>query len=100
PDRESSGTPTRGPQRIDHSTAGARFAEAVLKDHHGQPHPLGKLLAYAIAGHHGRLPDWASHGSNASLTHRLDPTAYAIPTDLLRQALLRNPGRLDELLPP
>ncbi len=38
----------RGP---DHSTAGAR--EAVKS----YPHPLGRMLAYAIAGHHAGLAD-------------------------------------------
>lgn len=38
----------RGP---DHSTAGARVATAVY------PRPVGRLLAYVIAGHHAGLPD-------------------------------------------
>lgn len=38
------------PERVDHSTFGARLAG----DRRGQ---LGLLLAYAIAGHHGGLPD-------------------------------------------
>lgn len=37
-------------ERVDHSTFGARLA----KDKSG---PLGLLLAYALAGHHGGLPD-------------------------------------------
>ncbi len=40
--------PKRGP---DHSSAGA-----VLAERHG-PKILGKLLAYAVAGHHSGLPD-------------------------------------------
>lgn len=43
--------PGRGP---DHSSAGA-----VLAARHG-PGVLGRLLAYAVAGHHGGLPDGVS----------------------------------------
>jgi CRISPR-associated endonuclease/helicase Cas3 len=38
------------PGRIDHSTAGAQHAFKFLRN-------KGKLLAYAIAGHHAGLPD-------------------------------------------
>ena len=38
------------PQRVDHSTFGARLA----KDNAGR---LGLILSYVIAGHHGGLPD-------------------------------------------
>ena len=38
------------PEKVDHSTFGARWA----RDQGGK---LGLLLAYAIAGHHGGLPD-------------------------------------------
>lgn len=38
------------PERVDHSTFGARLA----RERGGQ---LGLLLAYAVAGHHGGLPD-------------------------------------------
>ncbi|RLB51630.1 MAG: CRISPR-associated endonuclease Cas3'' [Deltaproteobacteria bacterium] len=39
-----------GPSRVDHSTAGAQWA-----DERGR---FGRLLAYALAGHHAGLPDW------------------------------------------
>lgn len=55
-----------GRRRVDHSTAGARHAREML------PGPLGLMLAYAIAGHHGRLPDWQAEGSDATLKARLD----------------------------
>jgi CRISPR-associated endonuclease/helicase Cas3 len=48
---------TRGP---DHSTAGARVAAETY------PGPLGRMLAYAIAGHHAGLCDFGS------LEERLD----------------------------
>ena len=49
---------SRGP---DHSTAGAREAQNKY------PGPLGKMLAFAIAGHHAGLAD------AADLKQRLDP---------------------------
>ncbi|HUP47811.1 MAG TPA: CRISPR-associated endonuclease Cas3'' [Thermoanaerobaculia bacterium] len=41
--------------RIDHSTAGAQHAASAVE-------VLGHLLAYAISGHHGGLPDGRSGG--------------------------------------
>jgi len=49
--------------RVDHSTAGAQHAVAVVK-------PWGRLLAYVIAGHHAGLAD--ASGSASSLDERLD----------------------------
>lgn len=49
--------------RPDHSTAGAQHAVKELKD-------PGKLLAYAIAGHHAGLPDGSST-ENSCLSRRL-----------------------------
>lgn len=51
---------------VDHSTAGAREAVRLYPR-------VGKLLAYAIAGHHGGLPD------ADALSSRLDPDQRAIP---------------------
>jgi CRISPR-associated endonuclease/helicase Cas3 len=50
----------------DHSTAGAREAERLYGP------ALGRLLAYAIAGHHAGLADWAD------LQRRLDPAQKAL----------------------
>ena len=47
--------------KVDHSTAGAKHAAAQG--------PFGRLLAYAIAGHHAGLPD--AQGGEASLDKRL-----------------------------
>lgn len=59
---------TRGRSaRVDHSTAGARHAVDVLGDG-----PLGLILAYAIAGHHGQLANWDGDGSNSTLRARLN----------------------------
>ncbi len=54
----------RGP---DHSTAGARVAVEAY------PGVLGKMLAFAIAGHHAGLAD------GADLASRLDPKKREIP---------------------
>lgn len=50
--------------KVDHSTAGAQLA--VTK-----PSPLGKLLAYALAGHHAGLPDWDVATGRSGLKQRL-----------------------------
>ena len=81
-------------RRVDHSTAGARWAAKVLGDL-----PYGKMLAYAIAGHHGRLPDWAGQGSDATLTHRLDRDAYPVEPILPPPAELLKPVNRDAATP-
>ncbi len=54
-----------GPGRVDHSTLGAVVATQQFG-------PLGRILAYAIAGHHAGLPDWQSESSGmAGLAQRL-----------------------------
>lgn len=75
----------------DHSTAGAR---EVSKDN-----PIGKLLAYCIAGHHGGLPDGGSEsdqGMEGTLCARLcdkkiipDYEAYLQDADLERINFLK-----------
>lgn len=63
-DDEEGQTSTRR-RRVDHSTAGAQHADKILG-------PLfGKILAYVIAAHHGRLADWHRPGSDAVLPKRL-----------------------------
>jgi CRISPR-associated endonuclease/helicase Cas3 len=59
--------------RVDHSTAGARIAA----DRYRQFAPLNQLIAYAIAGHHAGLANWA--GDSRPLKDRLDATKYSIP---------------------
>lgn len=59
------------PGRPDHSTAGAQHAHQTLKD-------AGKLLAYAIAGHHAGIPDgWSNDAS--CLVRRLGKTIPPFP---------------------
>jgi CRISPR-associated endonuclease/helicase Cas3 len=56
--------------RVDHSTAGAQHAHNT-KSTGG----LGRILAYAIAGHHAGLTD--AHGEGSSLESRLKKTIPA-----------------------
>ncbi|MFH5805991.1 CRISPR-associated endonuclease Cas3'' [Alienimonas sp. DA493] len=54
------------PSQVDHATAGAQHAAETL------PGPAGRLLAYAIAGHHAGLADaQAKTAGRTSLTDRL-----------------------------
>ncbi|KAB2848282.1 MAG: CRISPR-associated endonuclease Cas3'', partial [Hyphomicrobiaceae bacterium] len=60
---------------VDHATAGARIAVENLK-------PWGRLLAYAIAGHHTGMSNGAGEGPQggpAELRVKLDPSKYPIP---------------------
>jgi len=71
-----------GAARVDHSTFGARHAAETL------PRPFGPMLAYAIAGHHGRLPDWDGTGSRSTLRARLDERVVRIePIDSPAEAV-------------
>lgn len=54
------------PLKVDHSTAGAQ--EAVRLFH---SHPIGRILAYVIAGHHSGLPDFGSPVDDSTLAARL-----------------------------
>lgn len=75
------------PGRVDHSTAGALYAEQKLRQ-------AGRVLAYLIAGHHAGLPDYETADTGrAALKSRLqagqaqgylDETLQAsIPADIL-----------------
>ena len=70
-------------KRVDHSTAGAQYAAAML------PNGISRLFAYVIAGHHAGLADAHSMTGNASsgLEERLRKTianfADNAPADLL-----------------
>jgi len=74
------------PDKVDHSTAGARHAARLG--------PWGRLLAYCIAGHHAGLPDEvAPEGGTSGLLARLDPEKRKIepigaaPAELLERPL-------------
>jgi len=95
--RRESGYETdgRSPRRVDHSTAGAQHAFCKLGD-------AGKLLGYAIAGHHAGLPDGKTNDDSCLakrlqknvpeypacpehiLDHKVDPRALPFPADRLR----------------
>lgn len=53
-------------RRVDHSTAGARQTAREYGD-------AGRVMSYAVAGHHGGLPDGKSN-EDACLCRRLDET--------------------------
>jgi len=75
-----------GGPKTDHSSAGAIHAVRQLG-------PIGKVVAYLIAGHHTGLQDWLSDSeAGASLAYRLERSellerleSLAIPSDLLNQ---------------
>jgi len=82
--------------RVDHSSAGAVRAVQILG-------PLGRVLAYPIAGHHAGLPDWQTpEAGMSSLSQRLARAdqlerkeEWGIPPNLLNQILPTerpNPG--------
>ena len=54
----------RGGPAVDHSSAGAQEAVSRFGP------KIGRLLAYAIAGHHGGLPDGISGGQPDDLANR------------------------------
>jgi CRISPR-associated endonuclease/helicase Cas3 len=71
------------PSRPDHSTAGAQHAYNSLRH-------KGKLIAYAIAGHHAGLPD-GSTNDGTCLTKRLhkgNPDYSTAPLEILNQMSL------------
>ncbi|MGQ0639900.1 MAG: CRISPR-associated endonuclease Cas3'' [Gemmatimonadaceae bacterium] len=74
--------------RVDHSTFGAQYAARTIGGHTGQ------ILAFCIAGHHGRIPDAASteeHNRESSLLARLDARPPRIPAVSLPATIHRAP---------
>jgi CRISPR-associated endonuclease/helicase Cas3 len=65
-DDESAGRSAKR-ARVDHSTAGARYACERLGPY------AGPLIAYGILGHHGRLPDHQRGESEATYRARMNP---------------------------
>ncbi len=84
---------TKGP---DHSSAGAVKAVDLF------PGPLGRLIAFAIAGHHAGLADGAGAGSSldARLARRADLEDYsgwrALVPDLPTDIAPALPGKLND----
>ncbi|PJK29230.1 CRISPR-associated endonuclease Cas3'' [Minwuia thermotolerans] len=76
------------PKRVDHSTAGAIEAMRLYG-------PLGKLIAYAVAGHHAGLANGAGHeGERRPLVDRLADTPP--PLDKTWQSEIGLPPGLGE----
>ena len=69
-----------GAERVDHSTAGARLAV-------NRAPQAGKILAYAIAGHHAGLAD-GKNNDEACLTKRLDRAVVPELPEWLEQAAI------------
>jgi len=68
------------PGRVDHSTFGARHASRSFTGLAGQ------ILAFCIAGHHGKLPDATTteeESSRSTLAHRLNEDLQTIPKVVL-----------------
>jgi CRISPR-associated endonuclease/helicase Cas3 len=80
------------PVKVNHSSAGALHAQAVLST-------LGLPLAYLIAGHHAGLPDWspAEGEGNAALDNRLREDKQK---GLLQKAIQEAPDELLHQLAP
>lgn len=76
------------PGKVDHSTAGALHAVDRLG-------PLGRILAYLIAGHHAGLPDWSHEiGVGGDLSGRLAGIAHlakALEGDVSQELLATSP---------
>lgn len=86
-DRENAGEETFSPQRVNHSTFGARYVVQNL------PGPMGRILAFCIAGHHAGLADaWpeSDSASRSSLGYRL--SKESIPSVPVRPFALRAPS--------
>ncbi|PNU21070.1 CRISPR-associated helicase/endonuclease Cas3 [Geothermobacter hydrogeniphilus] len=77
-------------RRVDHSTFGARLAAE-------ETGPFGKLLAYAIAGHHGGLPDGGTQESELHYRLKLSkvPDDVVLLPEIELGNKLRPPFRAD-----
>jgi CRISPR-associated endonuclease/helicase Cas3 len=70
PDTVDAGEESPSVRRVDHSTFGARYVASVL------PGPVGRMLAFCIAGHHAGLADASpveDQSSRSTLSSRLNP---------------------------
>jgi CRISPR-associated endonuclease/helicase Cas3 len=70
PDAKDAGEESSSGKRVDHSTFGARYVASAL------PGPVGRMLAFCIAGHHAGLADASpveDQSSRATLSSRLKP---------------------------
>ena len=65
------------PGKVDHSTAGAQHAARRFAG------PIGRILAYCIAGHHGGLLDNQPAYGGASLANRIKEPIATVAADAL-----------------
>ena len=84
------------PIKVDHATAGAQLASRVYS-----ANGIGRLLAFAIAGHHGGMPNWAKAGHRTPLKDRLEAKdiepfedAFRTIVDLPAESCLSVPSAL------
>jgi CRISPR-associated endonuclease/helicase Cas3 len=76
-------------QRVNHSSAGALWAVERFGNR------FGRLLAYAIAGHHSGLPDWVGQGGRSGLKDRLADKSH-----LARALAAAPPREILDVAPP
>jgi CRISPR-associated endonuclease/helicase Cas3 len=79
--------------QVDHSTAGGQLAERLY------PNGIGRILAYAVQGHHSGLPDYGSINKGGSLKRRLEqsvPDYNAFHKEVELPARLSSPWRVTE----
>ncbi len=74
------------PGRPDHSTAGAQHASSIFNE-------MGKLISYAIAGHHAGLPDGKTNDVSClySRLQKKIPDYSSAPIALLQKKLALKP---------
>ena len=88
------------PGRVDHSSAGA--LHAVSRFESEGLGLAGRILAYAIAGHHAGLADWVEEGAGATpLSLRISPQRSALLKAALEGSVHGGPDAqlLDSALP-
>jgi CRISPR-associated endonuclease/helicase Cas3 len=93
---DDAGENESAPGKIDHSTFGARYAEASVKGLFGQ------LLAFCIAGHHAGLADDRPRddaSARATLQYKLDPARYAIEPVTIADQVAPLPLKIDMVVP-
>jgi CRISPR-associated endonuclease/helicase Cas3 len=73
-DRENAGEEISSPQRVNHSTFGARYVAQNLRG------PTGTILAFCIAGHHAGLADaWPENDSTNRSYLKFRLTEESVP---------------------
>lgn len=83
------------PVRVDHSTAGAKIAIARYGDGDACRRSLGKMIAFAIAGHHAGLADGVGGGNRPRPLEERLAADVPEPDPVWQEEI-----RLPELTPP